>query len=320
MSERAAGVAIRPMLRADLDSADRVLRLAFGTRLRLPDPMQFRGDSRILQPRWATCPDLAFVAENEGRIAGSVVGMDWGRVFVLGPLSVAPEFAGRGIARKLVGELLIWADARGFDLAGLFTFPDSPTHIRLYESFGFVPNTLTPVMAKAVAAAVKTPDAAGSFALYSGLSQAQRESALAECRVVSGSVFPGLDLSREIQAIAAQGLGETLLLRAGGGVTGFALCHIGPGSEAGGGTLFVKFAACRPGDQAGFERLLAACEGLAQAKGVPRILAGCNTARVEAYRLMGAQGFRAEIIGVAMHRPGQAGYNRPGIFAIDDWR
>ncbi len=315
MLERAAGVAIRPMQRADLESADRVLRLAFGTQLRLPDPMQFRGNSRILQPRWATCPETAFVAENEGRIAGSIVGMDWGRVFVLGPLSVAPEFAGRGIARKLVGELIALADARGFDLAGLFTFPDSPTHIRLYESFGFVPNTLTPVMAKAVEGA-GAPD----FALYSGLSQAQRESALAECRGLAGSVFPGLDLSREIQAIAAQGLGETLLLRTGGRLAGFALCHIGPGSEAGGGTLFVKFAACRPGDQAGFERLLASCEGLARAKGVPRILAGCNTARVEAYRLMGARGFRAEIIGVAMHRPGQAGYNRPGIFAIDDWR
>jgi hypothetical protein len=65
---------------------------------------------------------------------------------------------------------------------------------------------------------------------------------------------------------------------------------------------------------------LASCEGLARAKGVARLVAGCNTAREEAYRLMKARGFRAEIIGVAMHRPGQTGYNRPGIFALDDWR
>ena len=317
MSERAAGVAIRPMQRADLDSADQVLRLAFGTRLRLPDPMQFRGDSRILQPRWAASPDLALVAENEGRIAGSIVGMDWGRVFVLGPLSVAPEYSGRGIARKLMSALMARADARGFDLAGLFTFPDSPIHIRLYEGFGFVPNTLTPVMAKAVEGAEK---AAPDCVLYSALSRAGRESALADCRVLSGAVFPGLDLSREIEAISAQGLGETVLIRANGGLAGFALCHIGPGSEAGSGTLFVKFAACRPGDQAGFERLLAACEGLARAKGVPRMVAGCNIAREEAYRLMQARGFRAEIVGVAMHRPGQAGYNRPGMFVLYDWR
>lgn len=305
------------MQRADLESSDRVLRLAFGTRLRLPDPMQFRGDSRILQPRWATCPDLALVAENEGRIVGSIIGMDWGRVFVLGPLSVAPEYSGRGIARKLTRELMARADAHGFGLAGLFTFPDSPTHIRLYEGFGFVPNTLTPVMAKAVAA---SPGPPGDFALYSGLSPVGRESALADCRALSDSVFPGLDLSREIEAISAQGLGETVLIRDGGGLAGFALCHIGPGSEAGSFTLFVKFAACRPGDRAGFERLLASCEGLARAKGVVRLVAGCNTARAEAYRLMQARGFRAEIVGVAMHRPGQTGYNRPGMFVLDDWR
>jgi len=328
--ERAAGAAIRPMLRADLESSDRVLRLAFGTRLRLPDPMQFRGDSRILQPRWAADPDMALVAENEGRIVGSIIGMDWGRVFVLGPLSVAPEYSGRGIARLLMRELMARADARGFDLAGLFTFPDSPTHIRLYEGFGFVPNTLTPVMAKPVALSEDLPPAAagedlppaaaGDFALYSGLSRAEQSSALADCRALSGSVFPGLDLSREIEAISSQGLGETLLISTKGGLAGFALCHTGPGSEAGSGALFVKFAACRPGDQAGFERLLASCEGLARAKGVARLVAGCNTAREEAYRLMKARGFRAEIIGVAMHRPGQAGYNRPGIFALDDWR
>ncbi len=305
------------MQRADLDAADRVLRLAFGTRLRLPDPMQFRGGAQILRPRWAAGPDTALVAETEGRIAGSVIGMDWGRVFVLGPLSVAPEFSGRGIARLLMKALMSRIDAQGFDLAGLFTFPDSPTHIRLYEGFGFVPNTLTPVMAKAVEQAPSPPS---GFTLYSDLPQAEQSSALADCRAVSGSVFPGLDLSREIHAIAAQGLGETLLLRAKGGLAGFALCHVGPGSEAGSGTLFVKFAACRPGDQAGFERLLASCESLARAKGMARLVAGCNTARAEAYRLMQARGFRAEIIGVAMHRPGQTGYNRPGIFALDDWR
>ncbi|WP_269321030.1 hypothetical protein [Fischerella sp. PCC 9605] len=32
------------------------------------------------------------------------------------------------------------------------------------------------------------------------------------------------------------------------------------------------------------------------------------------------RGFRAEIIGVAMHRPNEAGYNRPDVFVLDDWR
>jgi hypothetical protein len=50
------------------------------------------------------------------------------------------------------------------------------------------------------------------------------------------------------------------------------------------------------------------------------MLAGCNMGRAEAYRLMLGRGFRSEMIGVAMHRPNQAGWNRPGIFVLDDWR
>jgi hypothetical protein len=45
-----------------------------------------------------------------------------------------------------------------------------------------------------------------------------------------------------------------------------------------------------------------------------------NTARHEAYRLMVERGFRAEVQGVAMHRGNDPGYNRPGVYLIDDWR
>ena len=319
----AAPVDIRPMEKADLPEADRVLRLAFGTRLRLPDPMKFRGDSEILQPRLKTDPQTAFVAESAGRIIGSVIGMDWGRVFVLGPLSVDPSFAGRGIARLLMRQSMARADAQGFDMAALFTVPDSPTHIRLYESFGFVPNTLTPVMAKEVKSSDMPvpPAGAAGYRLYSGLSHGEREEALKSCRDLAGAVFPGLDLSREINAISAQSLGETLLLQGSSGtLAGFALCHMGNGSEAGSGVLFVKFAACNPGDPSSFGRLLDACADLARAKGIPRVTAGCNTSRQEAYDLMRDRGFRAQMIGVAMHRPNQAGWNRPGMFVLDDWR
>ena len=308
------------MRKADLEASDRVLRLAFGTQMGLPDPAQFRGDSRILQPRWATDQDTAFVAEHRGRIAGSVIGMDWGRVFVLGPLSVAPDFAGRGIARLLVQALMAWVDARGFDLAGLFTFPDSPTHLRLYESFGFVSNTLTPVMAREVAPSDCRLRRRAISRFIPVCRRPERSSALADCRVLSGSVFPGLDLSREIARSRRRAWARPCCYAGAAAWRASRSVHIGPGSEAGSGALFVKFAACRPGDQAGFERLLASCEALARAKGLARVIAGCNTAREEAYRLMRDRGFRAEMIGVAMHRPGQVGYNRPGIFVLDDWR
>jgi hypothetical protein len=49
-------------------------------------------------------------------------------------------------------------------------------------------------------------------------------------------------------------------------------------------------------------------------------VAGVNTARRRAYRLMRAAGFRTFLTGIAMHRPDRPGYDRPEIFALDDLR
>ena len=113
-----------------------------------------------------------------------------------------------------------------------------------------------------------------------------------------------------------------MLVGGGERLDGFAVCHCGPGTEAGSGTCFVKFGAARPGPGAGaaFERLLDACEGLAAARGLSRLVAGVNTARREAYRRMLARGFRADLVGVAMERPDEPGYNRADVFVMDDWR
>jgi hypothetical protein len=50
------------------------------------------------------------------------------------------------------------------------------------------------------------------------------------------------------------------------------------------------------------------------------MMAGCSTAREEAYRQMLARGFRARMNVVTMHRPNAACYSRPGLFVLDDWR
>src|SRR2546423_602736 len=81
----------------------------------------------------------------------------------------------------------------------------------------------------------------------SQLSESERESSLRQCREVSGSLYPGLDLTDEIRAIDAGRLGDTLLLSGGGGVKGFAACHVGRGSEAGSGGCYVKFGAVARG-------------------------------------------------------------------------
>jgi len=307
-------VVIRPLHAADLAAADRVYRLAFGAQLGLADPMQFRGDTAIVRSRWTTDPRPCFVAAVGDRVVGSVVGMDWGSAFILGPLTVDPTYANQGIGHRLMTAAMAFVAERRFSLAALYTLPNSAKHLHLYESYGFNAQRLTPVMSKMPTAAATAPR------LWSALPPNDRRNAAAGCRAVSDEIFSGLDLSREIAAMAAQNLGETVLLERHDGVAGFALCHLGTRSEAGSSALFVKFACVRPGAAEDFSALLDACETLAAQRGAQRIIAGVNMAREAAYRIMLARGYRAEIIGVAMLRPAQPGWNRPEIWALDDWR
>jgi hypothetical protein len=60
----------------------------------------------------------------------------------------------------------------------------------------------------------------------------------------------GPDGGSEIKSVAAQNLGETVLLHDGLALAAFAVCHRNAGSEAGSGTLCIKFAAARSGEDA----------------------------------------------------------------------
>jgi len=145
---------------------------------------------------------------------------------------------------------------------------------------------------------------------------------LSACREVTNAIYEGLDVASEIRAVAAQNLGDTVLLWDDDRLMALAVCHVGPGTEAGGDVCYIKFGAVRPGSTAEqhFSNLLDACEEMAFAQHVSRLRAGVNTARHEAYRHMLARGFRTDIQGVVMSRPNEAGYNRPGVYLLDDWR
>jgi hypothetical protein len=101
-----------------------------------------------------------------------------------------------------------------------------------------------------------------------------------------------------------------------------AVCHLGAGTEGGGAGCYVKFGAARPGPGAAerFNALLDACESLAAERGATHVELGVNTARHEAYDAVAARGYRAVMVGVAMHRGAEDGCSRPGMWVIDDWR
>jgi hypothetical protein len=150
----------------------------------------------------------------------------------------------------------------------------------------------------------------------------ERNESLKASFQLTDSIYAGLDLRQEIETVAAQKLGDTVFLWDDAGLAGFAVCHIDAGTEAGIDNCLVKFGAVRLGNKAAklFGQLLDLCEALTVDRGMSRLVAGVNTSREAAYLQMLARGFRSEIIGVAMHRPNDAGYHRPDVFALDDWR
>lgn len=310
---------IRPLREDDLPAADRIFRVAFGTFLGLPDPAACFGDADYVRTRWRAAPHHALAAEVEGELAGSVFVAHWGSLGFFGPLTVDPRLWDQGVARRLLDGVMGLFEQAGVRQRGLFTFPNSAKHVGLYQRYGFWPQYLTALAAKAPDPAASMPD--GVLRL-SGLGPEERPGALVELRALTDEVFPGLDVTGEVVAVEAQRLGETLLLRDDAGLAGVAVCHCGPGTEAGGGACYVKFAAARPGPaaRARFARLLDACEALALERGLGRLVAGGSTARHQAYRALLDRGFRAFTQGVIMQSPNELGTHRPDVFAIDDWR
>jgi GNAT superfamily N-acetyltransferase len=329
-------VAIRPLEEADLEEADRIMRLAFGTFLGLPDPMAFMGDADYVRTRWAAEPTCALAAEVDGRLVGTNFVTRWGSVGFFGPLTVEPSLWDQGVARALLTETMPFFDRWGVTHAGLFTFPQSPKHLALYQSYGFLPRFLAPVLAKALTsaatgdasprqgagdAAVDTGADAGRWS--SGAEAADLATVVAGCARVTDANYPGLDVTREIEAAAAQKLGDTVVVHDdAGGVDAFAVCHTGPGSEAGTGTCFVKFGAALPGPGADqrFARLLTACEAFAAQQGAQAVVAGVNAARRGAHQALLDRGYRAQLVGVTMHKPDESAYHDESAWVIDDWR
>lgn len=312
-------ISVRALQEHDLPAADHIMRLAFGTFIGVPDPATFMGDASYVRTRWLANPSAAFGAEVGGELVGSNFATNWGSVGFFGPLTIRPDLWDRGVGKRLMEPVMECFSKWGTTHAGLFTFAHSQKHVALYQKFGFWPRFLTLIMSKPVAGSAQKPQGATSF---SQTPESERESIVRACRQTTDAVYSGLDVSLEIRAIASQKLGDTVLLLDDAGVTGLAVCHCGPHTEAGSGKCYIKFGAVRPGPTAGrdFGFLLDACEGMAARRGLERLVAGANTARQEAYRQMLERGFRADFQGVAMQKPNEPGYNRPGVYLIDDWR
>ena len=311
-------VSVRLLKEKDLLAADRIFRLAFGTFTGYPEPEKYGGDIDKIRTRWLADPTAAFAAEIDGELVGSIFATNWGSIGYFGPLTVRPDLWELGIAQRLLEPTMKLFAQWKTKHTGLYTFAHSPKHLALYQKYEFWPRFLTAIMAKSVIQ--KEPRAKVTY--YSEVSAMEEAKLLGNFRELTNAIYRGFDVTREVIAVYNQGIGDTLVIWDDSGVAGFAVCHCGPGSEAGSDACYVKFGAVRPGPSAGrlFTFLLKACEAFAASRGVEYLNASTNLGRHEAYQLMLSSGFRTQILGVTMHRPNESAYHHPGVFVIDDWR
>ena len=313
-TDAGAAIAIAPLGRDDLPEADAVFRLAFGTQDGLADPSRFAAGAEMVRSRWATGPVGAFKATADGTLVGSAFVTCWGSFAVFGPLTVHPDMWGRGVGSRLWEACVPLLESWGVTSTGLYTLPASTKHIHLYRKHGFWPGALTALTEKAVTASPGTVETHGSL-------RGGQFTTLEACSELTDAIYPGLDLRREFDAVAEQGVGDVVLVRDSDEVAGFAVCHVGPGSEAVEGSCYAKFAAVRLGDDTDrLDALLDACETFAAVRGATRLEVGVSLARRSAAERLATRGHRTFRHGVAMHRPVDGAFDRPDALVLDDWR
>jgi len=319
---------IRSLKEADLGEADRVSRLSFGTFLGLPDPMSFFGDADFIRTRFRADPSLSLAADVDGNFVGSNFIANWGSVGVFGPLTVHPDFWDKGIAKLLLDRTMEMFKELKTKHIGIFTFSNSPKHVHLYQKYDFWPRFLTAVMSKPTKAEYTMEDGQEmiSWTKYSDMQKERPSEILDYCYSLTDSIYEGLDLKVEIQSVANQKLGDTILITDNkrNKLLGLAVCHCGPKTEAGSNTCYVKFGSVTASEDgsesANFDELIKCCEHFAVTQGLSKLAAGVNLGNLAAYRKMISKGFRTEFQGVMMTKNNDPGYHIEDVYAIDDWR
>lgn len=308
-------IQIGPLKKSEVAEAERIMRAAFSTFLGLPSLESFMGDRQLVTPR-AQAAHVTVLAAREGsKLIGTNVATRWGSFAFFGPLTVLPEYWDRGVAQALLEATVKVIDRWKVRHSGLFTFAQSAKHVGLYQKFDYWPQHLTAVLTRTPPAGLVAPK------LLSGLKKAEQAAAVKACARLTDRVSKGLDLTGEIAAVRAQGVGDVVLAERRGVVEGFAVCMHGTGSEGGAKICYVKFGAVRGGNGAEkrLDHLLDGCEAFAAARGAT-VETGVNLARGEVFRQLRSRGYRVTTQGVAMQRPNVEGFNRAKSWVLDDWR
>ncbi len=202
-----------------------------------------------------------------------------GREGWMGPLAVRPDAQGMGVGKTIVRAGVEWLEHARVRTIGLETMPRTMDNIGFYSSLGFAPGRLTITVTLDAAAGDRAPS------LFSRLGARHKSDVLAECHALLDRLIPGYDFTREIALTDELGLGDTVLLRTAGELTGYAVCHTAPLVEgrAREETRVLKLVVARRADFAG--AVIAAAD-FARRNGTRRVAFRAQTDYLDAYRTL----------------------------------
>ena len=140
----------------------------------------------------------------------------------MGPLAARPDLQGHGIGKEIVHAGVDRLRQLGVHTLGLETMPRTLDNIGFYSRLGFVPGRLTLTLTVDAAGAERSP------LLLGALTPTDKAAMIAACRALVGQLVPGYDFTRELQLTDELSCGDTVLLRRGDTLAGFAICHTVP--------------------------------------------------------------------------------------------
>jgi len=203
----------------------------------------------------------------------------------MGPLAVQPDRQSTGVGKAMLQAGIEWLRERGATTIGLETMPRTIENIGFYSRLGFLPGHLTVTVARDLPAR----PAGRAELLASG--SAEREQQLHDARALTARLAGGTDFTREITLTRELAVGDTVLVRHAGRLSGFALWHSAP-LAAGRTADEVRVLKLVAQDAAAFESVVSAVEAAAHAAGIHRVTVRCQTAYAEAYARLIARGYR----------------------------
>ena len=324
-------IKVRRVKKGDLSRMREVVDAAFGDffeRQLGTRPRQVFGGAQYVHHRWLMEPWGCFVAEeNEGKIVGVSVAVCWGTLGLFGPVAVLTPYQNQKVAQQLVRAAQAFFDENRVTLQGVVTFPYSPKHLVLYQKFDFKPRALVAITARSLerrepSPPVKPARGTPETKRFSTYEESKKKGLLARLRLLTGRIYRGLDLTKEIEIVDGLALGDTLLLEKDGTPLGFAICHTPGVSEAPQGALYIKYLAIDPARRRPehFVQLLSACEDFGVSAGCQRIIAPVYTGYWRAYQTLLASGYHVDMLMLRMKRGKNDDYEGEEDFVLDDWR